>query len=161
MFIKHLLVITEQGTKKSLSKSLRKSFCLSTIFKVGWRWTVFSAEEALWGLGVLGGLWKSHEQRFLNFFAHFANRAACLLPNRLPHCVRQGSQDRRKVNRFSCHGRQTTGDSLSWKGFEKLRYPAPWLDRWGDQGAKRGGDLWLYDHQASKEPGPIHSPAFI
>ena len=53
MFIKHLLAITEQGTKKNPSQSLRKSLCISSIFKVCWGSAVFFLpKRQLRGLGL-------------------------------------------------------------------------------------------------------------
>lgn len=130
MFIKHLLVITEQGTKKSLSNSqkifshinyfkslpgvcggggrdMQPSFCRRRHFGGSWYW-VGSGNPVMRGLDFI-----------LFFFSYFVFSPAKQLVGSSCHFLEVPSEGW-EMNLSFCHCKQRTGDSLSSKGLGTL-----------------------------------------
>lgn len=93
MLIKGLPVVTEQGAEKR-SRSLRESFCPSTIFNVHWGYTVsFLQKRHFGGSRCWVGSGSPETRGFIYLFSHRANKAT----HRVPACGPWGPSEGREM----------------------------------------------------------------
>lgn len=149
MFIKHLLVITEQGTKKSLPKSW-KIFSHIHYFK-----SLLEVSSVLSaGARGLSGFWKFHGEGVWFFFFLTLQTEQLVGPQSRGL---QGSSSGRENNLF-CHCQQRIRDSWSWKDLLTLLCPIPWWDRWGDGEAQREREVCSRGHRGLRDRAPARGP---